>query len=90
MADHMGGAAMYELVRVGPDSLIGEIIRLEGDNATIQVTGDPRPLPRPPAPRQAVAWAPRRAPDLLHMPHRSSRALLAGPGATAGREHWRV
>ncbi len=31
------GAAMYELVRVGPDNLIGEIIRLEGDNATIQV-----------------------------------------------------
>ncbi len=28
---------MYELVRVGADNLIGEIIRLEGDNATIQV-----------------------------------------------------
>ncbi len=28
---------MYELVRVGNDKLIGEIIRLEGDNATIQV-----------------------------------------------------
>lgn len=28
---------MYELVRVGADQLIGEIIRLEGDNATIQV-----------------------------------------------------
>ncbi len=28
---------MYELVRVGPDQLVGEIIRLEGDNATIQV-----------------------------------------------------
>ncbi|GJP34587.1 hypothetical protein CLOM_g19015 [Closterium sp. NIES-68] len=33
----MGGAAMYELVRVGNDRLIGEIIRLEGDSATIQV-----------------------------------------------------
>ncbi|KAG0583743.1 hypothetical protein KC19_3G159700 [Ceratodon purpureus] len=33
----MGGAAMYELVRVGHDKLIGEIIRLEGDSATIQV-----------------------------------------------------
>lgn len=32
----MGGAAMYELVRVGHDKLIGEIIRLEGDSATIQ------------------------------------------------------
>ncbi|PNH04331.1 V-type proton ATPase catalytic subunit A isoform 1 [Tetrabaena socialis] len=37
VADHMGGAAMYELVRVGADNLIGEIIRLEGDSATIQV-----------------------------------------------------
>uniref|UniRef100_A0A8R7VCX1 ATPase F1/V1/A1 complex alpha/beta subunit N-terminal domain-containing protein n=1 Tax=Triticum urartu TaxID=4572 RepID=A0A8R7VCX1_TRIUA len=37
VADGMGGAAMYELVRVGHDSLIGEIIRLEGDSATIQV-----------------------------------------------------
>jgi V-type H+-transporting ATPase subunit A len=37
VADGMGGAAMYELVRVGHDKLIGEIIRLEGDSATIQV-----------------------------------------------------
>lgn len=28
---------MYELVRVGADNLIGEVIRLEGDSATIQV-----------------------------------------------------
>jgi vacuolar-type H+-ATPase catalytic subunit A/Vma1 len=38
VADGMGGAAMYELVRVGYDNLIGEIIRLEGDSATIQGT----------------------------------------------------
>lgn len=37
VAERMAGAAMYELVRVGTDNLIGEIIRLEGDNATIQV-----------------------------------------------------
>lgn len=37
VATGMGGAAMYELVRVGPFELIGEIIRLEGDTATIQV-----------------------------------------------------
>jgi vacuolar-type H+-ATPase subunit B/Vma2 len=36
VADGMNGAAMYELVRVGRDNLIGEIIRLEGDSATIQ------------------------------------------------------
>jgi hypothetical protein len=33
----MAGAAMYELVRVGHNELVGEIIRLEGDFATIQV-----------------------------------------------------
>jgi len=38
IADGMNGAAMYELVRVGNDNLIGEIIRLEGDSATIQGT----------------------------------------------------
>lgn len=37
VAGNMGGSAMYELVRVGTDKLIGEIIRLEGDTATIQV-----------------------------------------------------
>jgi V-type H+-transporting ATPase subunit A len=37
VADSMGGSAMFELVRVGHDKLIGEIIRLEGDSATIQV-----------------------------------------------------
>ena len=33
----MSGSAMYELVRVGYGELVGEIIRLEGDMATIQV-----------------------------------------------------
>jgi V-type H+-transporting ATPase subunit A len=37
IADKMSGAAMYELVRVGHEELIGEIIRLEGDTGTIQV-----------------------------------------------------
>lgn len=36
-AQNMSGAAMYELVRVGHSELVGEIIRLEGDMATIQV-----------------------------------------------------
>lgn len=36
-AQQMAGAAMYELVRVGHSELVGEIIRLEGDMATIQV-----------------------------------------------------
>ena len=37
-AEKMSGSAMYELVRVGYDELVGEIIRLEGDLATIQVS----------------------------------------------------
>ncbi|CAI2353379.1 unnamed protein product [Caenorhabditis sp. 36 PRJEB53466] len=36
-AEKMAGSAMYELVRVGHQELVGEIIRLEGDYATIQV-----------------------------------------------------
>nr|WP_202964953.1 ATP synthase subunit A [Thermococcus onnurineus] len=37
VADDMKGAKMYEVVRVGEMGLIGEIIRLEGDKAVIQV-----------------------------------------------------
>eukprot|EP00041_Stephanoeca_diplocostata_P039629 m.1637265 g.1637265 ORF g.1637265 m.1637265 type:complete len:611 (+) comp25624_c0_seq1:222-2054(+) len=37
IAEKMSGAAMYELVRVGHGKLVGEVIRLEGDQATIQV-----------------------------------------------------
>jgi len=37
IAEHMAGAAMYELVKVGHDELVGEIIRIESDKATIQV-----------------------------------------------------
>ncbi|KAK7066503.1 V-type proton ATPase catalytic subunit A [Halocaridina rubra] len=39
-ANNMSGSAMYELVRVGHQELVGEIIRLEGDLATIQVYED--------------------------------------------------
>ncbi|KAK4311828.1 hypothetical protein Pmani_016700 [Petrolisthes manimaculis] len=39
-AKNMSGSAMYELVRVGHQELVGEIIRLEGDMATIQVYED--------------------------------------------------
>ncbi|KAF3273282.1 H(+)-transporting V1 sector ATPase subunit A [Orbilia oligospora] len=37
IAENMIGCAMYELVRVGHDSLMGEVIRIEADKATIQV-----------------------------------------------------
>jgi V/A-type H+/Na+-transporting ATPase subunit A len=37
VADGMKGTQMYEMVKVGKDKLIGEIIELKGDEATIQV-----------------------------------------------------
>jgi len=37
VAEEMSGAAMYELVRVGNEKLVGEIIKLEMDQAFIQV-----------------------------------------------------
>lgn len=37
VAENMLGSAMYELVRVGHEELVGEVIRIEADKATIQV-----------------------------------------------------
>ncbi|KAJ2849318.1 H(+)-transporting V1 sector ATPase subunit A [Coemansia brasiliensis] len=37
IAEKMTGSAMNELVRVGHEALVGEVIRIEGDKATIQV-----------------------------------------------------
>lgn len=40
VAENMSGSKMYEVVRVGRDKLVGEIIRLEQDTASIQVYED--------------------------------------------------
>jgi len=40
VAGGMGGSKMFELVRVGKERLIGEIIRLENDTASVQVYED--------------------------------------------------
>lgn len=37
IAENMIGVAMYELCKVGYDELVGEVIRIEADKATIQV-----------------------------------------------------
>ena len=37
VAENMTGVAMYELCKVGHDELVGEVIRIEADKATIQV-----------------------------------------------------
>ena len=40
VAQQMMGAKMYELVKVGWDKLVGEIIKLDGDTASIQCYED--------------------------------------------------
>jgi len=40
VADGMRGSRMYDVVKVGDEKLIGEIIRLDGNTATIQVYED--------------------------------------------------
>jgi hypothetical protein len=40
VAENMSGSKMYELVKVGWDKLVGEIIKLEGDSASIQCYED--------------------------------------------------
>ena len=40
VASGMRGTKMYDVVRVGDEKLIGEIIKLEGDTATVQVYED--------------------------------------------------
>jgi vacuolar-type H+-ATPase catalytic subunit A/Vma1 len=40
VAENMSGSQMYELVKVGWDKLIGEIIKLERDTAFIQCYED--------------------------------------------------
>jgi V/A-type H+-transporting ATPase subunit A len=39
-ADGLGGCFLYELVRVGARGLLGEVVRLSGERATIQVYED--------------------------------------------------
>jgi V-type H+-transporting ATPase subunit A len=40
VAEQMMGAKMYELVKVGWEKLVGEIIKLDGDTASIQCYED--------------------------------------------------
>jgi len=35
VGENMSGTKMYELVKIGWDKLVGEIIKLEGDTASI-------------------------------------------------------
>jgi V-type H+-transporting ATPase subunit A len=40
IGENMSGSKMYELVKIGWDKLVGEIIKLEGDTASIQCYED--------------------------------------------------
>lgn len=40
VADNMSGTKMFEVVKVGPQKLVGEIIKLEADTASVQVYED--------------------------------------------------
>ncbi len=40
LSDHMKGSKMYDVVKVGADELNGEIIRLDGETAVVQVYED--------------------------------------------------
>lgn len=65
---------MYELVRVGWKRLVGEIIKLEGDSAYIQVyeeTGDAAPL---------------YADELLAPPRNAAEGLTAFPQLVGGAQ----
>ena len=40
VGENMSGTKMYELVKIGWDKLVGEIIKLEGDTASIKCYED--------------------------------------------------
>lgn len=40
VAENMSGTKMFELVKVGWEKLVGEVIKLEGDTASIQCYED--------------------------------------------------
>lgn len=65
-ADGMTGAMMYEVVKAGREGLIGEIIRLDGDVATIQVYEETTGLmPEEPVERTGESLSVELAPGLM-------------------------
>lgn len=71
VAENMSGSKMYELVKVGWDKLVGEIIKLEGDTASIQCYEDTCKFSKD---RQVVAFAQKRrlAPFAIYLSLNSS------------------
>ena len=58
VAEEMTGVAMYELVMVGHDKLVGEVIRINADRATIQVYEETGTAPSSPLPATAGTGGP--------------------------------
>jgi V-type H+-transporting ATPase subunit A len=79
VATAMSGAAMYELVRVGNEKLVGEIIKLEGDNASIQCYEDTSGLSLGDPVLRSVCLDLSFV-DLLHCRTRKPLSVELGPG----------
>ncbi len=68
VAEGMLGARMYDVVRVGADKLIGEIVELHGDQASIQVYEDTTGVgPRSPEYRRPAERGVGTGPDLQYL-----------------------
>jgi V-type H+-transporting ATPase subunit A len=79
VAERMGGAKMYELVKVGYDKLVGEIIKLDGDSAYIQCyedTCNSAPT-QPDSPSETLLSAPSSPSLSSSAPESSTRSSTA-------------
>ncbi len=75
----LGGVALYELVRVGERGLLGEVIRVSGDQATVQIYEDTAGL------RVGEPVAPTGRPLTIHLGPGLLGTVLDGVGRPLGR-----
>jgi len=84
-ASGMLGAQMYEVVAVGKDGLVGEIVRLSGDRATIQVYEDTGMLaPGAPVVRTGAPLSLLLGPGLIGSIYDGIQRSLPGMHALSG------
>jgi V/A-type H+-transporting ATPase subunit A len=84
-ATGMLGAQMYEVVAVGEDGLVGEIVRLSGDRATIQVYEDTGMLgPGAPVARTGAPLSLALGPGLIGSIYDGIQRSLPGMHALSG------
>jgi V/A-type H+/Na+-transporting ATPase subunit A len=88
-ASGMLGAAMYEVVEVGEERLVGEVVRLSGDLATIQVYENTNMLkPGSPVRRTGAPLSLQLGPGLIGNIYDGIQRSL--PGMHAGSGAWIV